>query len=208
MNRKQIILRAAIMSILMAMIGLSYNLLSMPVLAKHTVAVETDSAVEIDPRIRSMQEHGEEAPVEELQDIQGEIERREIELEELQRHEGAVGERMAPPDYRVENRKSDLRREIIELRKRQIILLHQYYPPAAGEEEGEVLGADGVEPYILEYAPTESAPDKAVEEPIDNGGFFAGVNARYLLDKLFNGLWLLGQVVVGAWAARKWRANG
>lgn len=57
-------------------------------------------------------------------------------------------------------------------------------------EEGTV-GGDAVEERAAAASP----------------GFWDGINAKYLLDKLFTLGWGLGQIVIGAWAGMRFRAR-
>ena len=214
MKKKLVIYRFVVLTFSMALIGGFVNFYARPSVQMAAAPLEVKADhIEINPRIRAMQEHGEEMPQveQELNTIQKEIDQRELELEEFRKHDNMIGERMPPPVFRVEQRKADLRRVLVELRTRQLNIIRENYPPAAGEDDmgmtasGDMsVAGDGgegtkeapavAEPYTEEYPPAAAAAP----------GFFEGLTAVYFLDKMFNGFWLIGQIVVSAWAARKW----
>ena len=225
MTRKQIVKRAFIASTILGVVSLLGSGMFLPQLNKVAYSVEP-VAVEIDPEIRARIEHGEDnadagVPSEdmglrtasgyriapqveaELADVQNKLDTRSIELERLEAEDGPniYRERMRTPDQdrAVMERKQTLRREINDLYMRQMELLDQYYPPAAGSEPP---GADGV--TEMASAPTEYIAEPIVER---STGFWDGVNGRYILDKLFAIIYGIGQILIGAWAAVRWKKS-
>ena len=67
-------------------------------------------------------------------------------------------------------------------------------------EEGQTLGGDGIP--AEEVAPTEESVTVAMDK-----SFFAGINAMYFLDKLFNIGWGCGQLIIGAWVTWKFKTK-
>jgi len=223
MTRKQIVKRAFIASTILGVVSLLGSGMFLPQLNKVAYSIEP-VAVEIDPEIRARIEHGEDnadagvpsedmglrtasgyriAPEVENQitNLQREIDRKNLELDHLKMMERAVGERMRTPDEdrRLAERKRELHQQINDLTMDQTQLISGNYPPAAGSEPP---GADGV----TEMA---SAPTEYIAEPIveHSPGFWDGVNGRYILDKLFTILYGIGQILIGAWAAVRWKKS-